>query len=144
MYQGEEGYFELAHHEDELINHRLTWLIGSQSLLFAGYAVLLTVEKDKLAASIEKIQLALYWLPFLGISVALLILVGIVSAVTASCILKVRFRRPLGYNVGRLVDSFAFPCCVHLCLDKSRTMKHLLCLTRRSSRPASATLQRSA
>lgn len=92
MNRNEEDYFELSHHEDELINHRLTWLIGSQSLLFAGYAVLLAVEKEKVS-SIEQWQLALHWLPVLGISISSLILIGIVSAVIASCILKVRFSR---------------------------------------------------
>lgn len=89
----EDEYFALSHHEDELINHRLTWLIGSQSLLFAGYALLLAVEKDKIAISIDKWVAALYWLPRLGVAISALVLVGIAAAIVASTILKHRYKR---------------------------------------------------
>lgn len=33
-------------HEDDLINHRITWLFVSQTLLFAGYGLLLQVRSS--------------------------------------------------------------------------------------------------
>jgi len=89
----DEQYFELSHHEDELINHRLTWLIGSQSLLFAGYALLLGVDTSSPAFPIERWNLAVQWFPWLGIFISSLIFLGILSAIIASTILKIRFDR---------------------------------------------------
>jgi hypothetical protein len=75
----------LFHHEDDLINHRLTWLIGSESLLFTGYAVLVSgVASGSVAQTVR-------WLPLLGIAVAGTIWVGILGAVAASLILKRRY-----------------------------------------------------
>lgn len=61
-------------HEDELINQRLTWLLQSQALLFAGYALILTSNNAQLLAR-----------PFLvvGIVTATIILVGIIAATIA-------------------------------------------------------------
>jgi hypothetical protein len=91
----EKNYFELIHHEDDLINHRLTWLLASQSLLFAGYAVLVTKdrEQNKSLVTPEQFQAALKWVPILGMSIALLILIGIIAAVIASIILVKRSGR---------------------------------------------------
>jgi len=69
----EAEYHEHRQFEDHLINHRLTWLLGCEALLFAGYAVLLT---NPLAAGNQggliaaKHQAALVWIPRLGIGVA--------------------------------------------------------------------------
>ena len=88
----DEGeYHEHRQFEDQLINHRLTWLLGCESLLFAGYAVLLTKEKvkDGLIAQ-HQFNSALKWIPWLGIGVATLIEIGIIAAIWASVILWLR------------------------------------------------------
>ena len=40
-------YLEPIRHEQGLINRRLTWLLTSQSMLFAAYGIMLTSEKLK-------------------------------------------------------------------------------------------------
>ena len=60
-------------HEDNLVNHRLMWLILSQGLLFTAYGTLSTAK--------------LHWLvigfPFFGIAVAAVIGVSIFAALEA-------------------------------------------------------------
>jgi hypothetical protein len=60
-------------HEDNLVNHRLMWLILSQGLLFTAYGTLSTAK--------------LHWLvigfPFFGIAVAAVIGVSIFAALAA-------------------------------------------------------------
>ena len=92
----EEDFYELTHHEDELINQRLTWLLTSQALLFAGYAVLVTKdkEKDKGLMAPEQFQAVLDWLPRLGMTISALILIGIIGAIIASLMLVKRYERP--------------------------------------------------
>lgn len=92
--EAEDAYYELSHHEDDLINQRLTWLIASQSLLFAGYAVLLTAEREKVEASKHLLDALAKWLPLLGVGLAALAFIGVLAAVVASTILKVRYKRP--------------------------------------------------
>lgn len=41
---------QMIEHENELINHRLTWLMTSQSILFGAVAILW--EKDKVAVQL--------------------------------------------------------------------------------------------
>lgn len=84
---GDVGYLQLTHHEDDLINQRLTWLIASQSLLFTGYAVLVATGTGRLASN------ATMWLPVLGVSMAAIIWVGTLGAVVARLVLHQRLRR---------------------------------------------------
>ena len=65
--------------EAALINHRITWLIASQSILFAGYAILVSSSKfeSQLIQDITQVFV------FVGKSTALLIFVGIVAACLA-------------------------------------------------------------
>ena len=91
-------------HEDELINHRLTWLTVSQTLLFTVYSALYyaaaTVHTailqhpqaddrlhnaNKLLARIEEV---IHIVPFIGFWVSLLILIAVIAAVFAMGILK--------------------------------------------------------
>jgi len=68
-------------HEDNLINHRLMWLILSQGLLFTAYGTLSTAK--------------LHWLvlgfPFFGIVVAAVIGISIFAALTAIEVVNTRF-----------------------------------------------------
>src|SRR5256885_1056039 len=66
--------------EDELINNRLTWLLASESLLFAGYGVILTSDK------VDPAKIKLWTAPFLVVGLALsgLIFLSILAAVFAN------------------------------------------------------------
>jgi hypothetical protein len=72
-------YFERGKHENELTNHRLTWLLASQTLLFAGYGVVLTSTlAPKTKAELGQVA------EMLGLCSALLIWLGIVASVFAT------------------------------------------------------------
>lgn len=66
--------------EDTLINNRLTWLLASESLLFAGYGGIASIDK------LDLDQIARLTIPFsaVGIALAILIFVSIVAAVAAN------------------------------------------------------------
>ena len=74
-------------HEDSWVQQRVSWLLGSTSLLVAGYAVLATVRTD---VSIPQTLLRGYLmllLPAFGFFLSLLVLLGLVGsslAVTAA------------------------------------------------------------
>lgn len=110
-----EEYQNLFHRETDLINQRITQLIGSQSLIFAGYAVLLTVDKDKIIANgYEDIwKSSVHWLPYLGQIISVLIAIGILSAIIASIILKYKYDKKLGVHwfptTGGWISAFCFP-----------------------------------
>ena len=75
-------------HEDNLINHRLNWLIMTQTILFAAYGLLLgTGAEQQIEQQISKYQnqidRVIEALPIIGILVSFLILLGIVGAVGA-------------------------------------------------------------
>jgi len=72
-------YFERGRHENELTNHRLTWLLASQTLLFAGYGVILTASIPvPMKASLAKVAVAL------GTLSSLLLWLGILASLMAS------------------------------------------------------------
>ena len=60
-------------HEDNLVNHRLMWLILSQGLLFTAYGTLSTA----------KLHWLVFGFPFFGIAVAAVIGVSIFAALEA-------------------------------------------------------------
>lgn len=68
-------------HEDEVINHRMMWLILSQGLLFTAYGTL----------SGARLHWLVYGFPFFGIAVAALIRVSILSAIAAADVVRKRF-----------------------------------------------------
>jgi hypothetical protein len=65
----EKDFIEMSRHEDNLVNHRLTWLLASQGLFFAGYGISVNPLKSLL--------------PPVGIAVSLFILLGIIGAAKA-------------------------------------------------------------
>ena len=75
----------LIEHEDGLINHRLTWLVFGETLLFAASGVLLNLEHpsgskslaEKLGPTLEVVVAAL------GFSVAMFALAGVLGAFSA-------------------------------------------------------------
>ncbi len=93
-------------HEDNLVNHRLTWLLVSQTLMFAGYGVLLdSLGRCPSPSQASHIRRLLTYLPFFGIATSLLILGGIVAAVWALIILR---RRNAGLDVYRWTTVLSF------------------------------------
>ena len=88
----EDKYQELSHRETELINHRITQLLTSQTIIFAGYVAMLSIKKDDLCVKNELWDKAQLLLPCLGFLTSVLILIGILSAIFASLILYFRFR----------------------------------------------------
>jgi hypothetical protein len=73
-------YDEYCKFEDGLINNRLGWLLASESLLFAGYAAI--VSSDKLTD--EHVVRLTTPLLIVGITVAVLIFLSILAAVLAN------------------------------------------------------------
>ena len=67
--------------EHELINRKLTWLLSSQSILFAALAFV--VGKDVPQAHHD---LFFNIVPMLGMSISLLILIGVLMAVAAKVV----------------------------------------------------------
>lgn len=69
-------------HENNLTNHRLTWLFASQLILFGGFFSLIqgVVAKDPKLLEQQLFQSLLMAFPFVGISVSLIILVGLHAA----------------------------------------------------------------
>ncbi len=78
-------------HEDNLVDHRLTWLLVSQTLMFAGYGVLLdSLARCPSANQASHIKRLLTYLPVFGIVTSLLILGSIAAALWAMIILRKR------------------------------------------------------
>lgn len=77
-------YREKWVHEDHLINHRLNWLIMTQTILFAAYGLLISVKvQNPESRYLNNIESVITTLPAIGIAVSALILLGIIGAVGA-------------------------------------------------------------
>lgn len=77
-----EKCWELRHREDELMSHRLGWLLTSQIVLFAAYGILL---KENVPSGNNKRLIDV--IEALGLTIASLIFMGIMAAIIASYIL---------------------------------------------------------
>jgi hypothetical protein len=73
-------------HEDNLINQRLTWLLNSQSLFFAAYAIALQAVSSPNPD--PRVYKFLTYLPYIGISTCILILFGVFAATNSLRLLK--------------------------------------------------------
>jgi|SRR5208337_3616544 len=70
--------------EDDLINHRLTWLLYSQTILFAAYVVLLSIDTTGGShAHAHKIDRIVLLVPFFGLVLAFILTGGIIAAMVA-------------------------------------------------------------
>ena len=59
-------------HEDDLINHRITWLLLSQTLLFTAYGIFLqTASQPDHLASVDKL---IPVIPLIGFAVSIIIM----------------------------------------------------------------------
>ena len=72
-----KDYWERLAFEHELINRRLTWLLTSQTILFAAYAFSLDTQLLPAAASFRGVT------AMSGLVIAALILVGVLCAIVA-------------------------------------------------------------
>lgn len=70
-------------HEDNLVNHRLMWLILSQGLLFTAYGTL----------TFDKHLWLIYGFPVFGMAVAAVIGVSIFAALDSSRAIEAEYRR---------------------------------------------------
>ena len=75
------AYREQWTHEDNLVNHRLMWLILSEGLLFTAYGTLTTA----------KLHWLVFGFPFFGMAVAAVIGVSIFAALSAADEIKRQF-----------------------------------------------------
>ena len=71
----EPSYFEKLKFEHELLNRRITWLLTSQTILFAAYGL-----ADK---HLDNYQDFAKVIPCLGLILSIAILIGIVAAICA-------------------------------------------------------------
>ena len=70
-------------HEDNLVNHRLMWLILSQGLLFTAYGTL----------TIDKHRWLVYGFPVFGMAVAAVIGISIFAALDSARAIEAAYRR---------------------------------------------------
>lgn len=103
----EEKTRTLWRFEDELINHRLTWLGFSQGLLFAAYALIysrvnwIETEAGSIAAHFVKsdnlppIPIVLDSIALLGIFLCFIVVVGVIAAIFAMMLIHKRSSSPV-------------------------------------------------
>jgi len=84
-------------HEDNLVNHRLMWLILSEGLLFTAYGTITTARLHWLS----------YGFPFFGMTVAGVIGVSIYAALAATDELRARYEASGLSRLCRLTPSEA-------------------------------------
>ena len=96
----EDEYFKLSQHEDNVINHRLTWLLAGQPLLFLAYSNVITTRVGKGEAMLdpEAYKHAAAVLPWVGGLLAFAVWLGVLGAVIALAVL--RGRRASGKTAG--------------------------------------------
>jgi hypothetical protein len=75
-------------HEDDLINHRLTWLLVAQTILFAGCATLLALlfDGDKALTCDNRenvLHTVRYVIPWVGMAIAFSIGLGVAGALAS-------------------------------------------------------------
>ena len=72
--------------ENNLINQRLTWLGVFEGLLFTTYGFIFSADPEKVDEALRK-QLEMM-IPLFGLATSLLILLGVLAAMIAQCILS--------------------------------------------------------
>jgi hypothetical protein len=93
--------------EHELINRRLTWLLSSQSILFAALAFVLGKDVPE-----ARQKLFFNVVSFMGMGISLLIFVGVCMAVTAKVVIWLDYKdkqpnQPLGVRTWITVFALA-------------------------------------
>jgi hypothetical protein len=84
-------------HEDEVINHRLTWLGFSQGLLFAAYGLIIQLSANVILDKINNPTLVTAIkelssiIPMIGILTSSLVLAGVLAAAVSMCIITKKY-----------------------------------------------------
>src|SRR5579871_2174540 len=76
-------------HEDRLIDHRLSWLGVTQTLLFGALGFLLLHQSGKTVQN-EQLEFLVKSLPYLGLATSFFVLVGVLGAVISMCHIRRR------------------------------------------------------
>ena len=88
-------------HEDGLVNHRLSWLLVSQALLFAAFG---SLSKPLVPGGSQPAIVfteATRLIPLIGIAIAAMILVATVAACWAQYKLKMEYKNQIpGFELG--------------------------------------------
>ena len=86
----DKDYYDLTHHEDNVINHRLTWLLTGQPLLFLAYVNASVAPIPKNDQLLPAHAGMLKWIPVVGIVMSLAVFVGVIGAARAMWVLRSR------------------------------------------------------
>lgn len=86
----EKQIYERWTHEDNLINHRLTWLLTSQTIFLSGYGLIVRYGVGKGSIADSNLDHVLELIPYIGISTGFLIFCAILAGVMVLCKLKQR------------------------------------------------------
>ena len=78
-------------HEDYLISQRVSWLLLSQSILFAAFSVVLTAPDN--TRHIKLIDILVVGLPILGFSTVICLLIGIRAAMKAQDEIRLMYNK---------------------------------------------------
>ncbi len=89
----QEKYDKQLSTEHELINRKLTWLLSSQSILFAALALVISMDL-KLPQQFSKV------IAILGILISSLIWVGVVMSIVAKVLIWKDYNKEPLNNVG--------------------------------------------
>jgi hypothetical protein len=80
-YEGVENIRSRLEHEDNLVNHRLSWILTSQAFLLTGYAILLNASAVLRPESFARHHSILMLLiPWIGVITVLVLWFAIVGA----------------------------------------------------------------
>lgn len=85
--------------EDNLVNHRLTWLLQSQALIFAGFGLLVSRTKQDVVDAARS-ELLVQVLPWIGWISSIAVAIGIVAAAMAQQALRRFYWRTHGLSLG--------------------------------------------
>ena len=81
-------------HEDNLINQRLSWLVGSQSFLITAFAISLNAPKEFYRSQYEGVhEHLIHLLPFVSIASIVVLMVTLAGAMSALSGLRKRADR---------------------------------------------------
>jgi hypothetical protein len=100
-------YRDYAKHEDDLINHRLSWNLAVQSMMFTAYGVsvgLLKSDRQPVVPFLRGARQLLTLFPLIGGAAGSLVLISVVAAVLALRRLDGKWRQIPVEHKDRLPD----------------------------------------
>jgi len=85
----QKAYDKHCRFEDQLINYRLTWLLASEALLFAGFGAIMSSDK----VGTDKIDYVTSVFIFVGLWLAGLTFVSVLAAVVANLVYYCKLKK---------------------------------------------------